>query len=187
LFLNNTITDQCNSQNQTICDLCENRSNISSKQINRINNNIQNIQANRNNLIQLFQHLSQNCIYCTFCNCIENLHLSSNCKQFQLYNKSYLDLVSNIKNQKYKLKPDSCCFYCLLPTVICSAIKVGNKCYNIKTINQILNLFWCERTKLNIFETIKLSQSTTKIEFFNKCFNKIYLPAINTEILQKIQ
>jgi superfamily II DNA helicase RecQ len=41
LFLNNTITNQCNLQNQTICDLCENRLNISSKQINRINNNIQ--------------------------------------------------------------------------------------------------------------------------------------------------
>ena len=89
-------------------------------------------------------------------------------------------MASNSHNKKYSLSEDLCCFKCLLPTVICSSLKVDNKCFNKKVIMRVIAISWFRRETWwkDINGDISLDNFVQR-HFIKKVFNQ----DLDTEVL----
>ena len=187
-YLNNTFINNC-SNSQVLCDLCQTRLDITNSQISKVNSFTILIKEKRTNLINFIKLINNSCIFCLAFNSeyIEIKHSSSNCIEFPLYDKSSFELVKEfLKPNFIKLQNDSCCFKCFFPTIICSSIKVNNKCLNKKTLVRFFNIIWLERIKLNTISKLNLEASISRTNFYKQCFNKEFNRDFNTEVIQGV-
>ena len=126
---------------------------------------------------------------CTFCfllrqfqvNIIKEEHLSSTCSlSISLENQARI--IKKLVKEKSFLEADSCCFSCLLPTVICSHLKVvPNKCFNNKVIFRVLSLFYLKQDILGLVSKGIIPKAIGFDKFIKLMVSKVYIQEINTE------
>jgi hypothetical protein len=69
---------------------------------------------------------------------IEEGHNSSSCPLHKDLEEFSLDVKSYINKRENFLIKDSCCFTCLLPTIICRYYKKSNSCFQPNFMFQVL-------------------------------------------------
>jgi hypothetical protein len=135
-YLDSNIVEQCFS-NVSKCDLCSLRSSIQERTIGNILSFNQEVQAERDATREFFSKLELYCLPCVLLSKSDSLkdHEFAECPY---YYKSLSKEVSKVREgrgyiQKSCLKPDSCCYFCYLPTYLCSSLKKeGSRCCNSK-------------------------------------------------------
>ena len=133
LYLDNKVVDQC-STIDNLCDLCASRTSIINKQVLRIQESNKKAEEEclkqRKQLLWIFSK----CTYCIFLRGEiinkEVDHSSSKCSLYLSLESLAKGIKSLIKEREVVLKEDSCCFNCLLPTIICKHLQESNYCLN---------------------------------------------------------
>ena len=178
-YIDNNIVDNC-SNSQELCDLCLERRNIHLNQAERLRNLNRVIESNRIKFKSLLSVWGRQCIFCYIIDELDVDHLSSCCEKYKELEVQAKRVASNSHNKKYSLSEDSCCFKCLLPTVICSSLKVDNKCFNKKVIMRVIAISWFRRETWwkDINGDISLDNFVQR-HFIKKVFNQ----DLDTEVL----
>jgi superfamily II DNA helicase RecQ len=185
LYLDNTLWDSCNNS-KIKCDLCFNRYFIINNQASRVLEDTKTSEALRVEVQAYIVDLSVKCIYCSIIRDIgektnSNQHSSGECILYNNIEALSQKIKRLVSSKTIILAANSCCFKCLLPTVICSQIKKGEDCYNNKLIYRILGIYYIYRVKLRLVEKYRLSSSIS-IENFSKVLCKrVYISSIRSE------
>lgn len=107
------------------------------------------------------------------------------CSLYKNINQEAINIYKDIRSKKYVLANNSCCFNCLLPTVICSSLKVkeDNKyiCLNKQFIFQVIALFFIKKEQLDIENRFQVESIKYLGSFIKLFLNKIFLKDLDTE------
>ena len=181
-YLDNKIIDSCSSNN-TLCDLCFNRSNITSKQVSRILESNKEVERINIEIKEQLDIAFSTCIYCfllkDFEDTIEEEHNSSSCPLYKDLEEFSLDIKSYIRKRENFLIKDSCCFTCLLPTIICKYYKKSSSCFQSNFMFQVLALLFKKRRIL--IPSFKTLGPTTLYPFLKEYLRKEYIKELDTE------
>ena len=183
-YLDNKIIDSYSS-NSILCDLCFNRSNITSNQIARILESNKEVEEINIEIKEQLDVAFSTCIYCfllkDFEDIIEEDHSSSSCPLYKDLEEFSLDVKSYINKRENFLIKDSCCFTCLLPTIICKYYKKSSSCFQPNFMFQVLALLFKKRRILiPYFKTSGLSPITL-YPFLKEYLKKEYIKELNTK------
>ena len=184
LFLDNIIMDKCpNSISK--CDLCLGRDNIQKRTIGNIENFNKDVQVYRDSLRELILKIQPYYLACLLLKGqlpLEEEHASlRDCPYYYSSLSKELSFINNNRKliQERYLSKDSCCFYCYLPSYICSSLKKeGSRCCNIPLIPNLFTICLVYYKELDLEEDLKVKTfnrwnfySLAKV-FFNKGFIK---------------
>ena len=126
LYLDNKLIEQySNLENK--CNLCLTRSSITSKQVSRVKESFKDFELKRTEIISNIIQINRTCIFCTLLRNKEDVlleeHTSSTCPLYNYVKSLSKKIKSLITKKEVTLVPNSCCFLCLLPTVICRHLR----------------------------------------------------------------
>ncbi|KAN0099057.1 P-loop containing nucleoside triphosphate hydrolase protein, partial [Hyaloscypha variabilis] len=192
LYLDSRVVDECSPTN-TLCDLCFHRSSIKNEQVARVLESNREVERYREEVKAYLLDFVSSCILCSLLRSIGEVvdaraHISSECEPY----KSILELAStlkiNIKSKNLRLSEDSCCFTCLLPTVICAHLKVNSStCFDSDFMFYVLALFFSKRVPLGLEERFQLDTSISYAAFFRLFLKKVYIEELGTESILAFQ
>jgi superfamily II DNA helicase RecQ len=171
-YIDNHIVDTC-SHSQELCDLCLERRNIHINQAGRLSKLNRVTESNRIKFKSLLGVWGRQCIFCYVIDELDVDHASSHCAKYQELEVQAKGIANNSHKKMYSLSEDSCCFKCLLPTVICSSLKIDNKCFNRKIMMRVIAISWFQRETWwsDISCNISLDNFVEKY-FIKKVFNQ---------------
>lgn len=179
LYLDNTLVDQC-STTSNLCDLCSNRSNIVNKQVLSILDSNKRIEEEREDIKSSLKLAFNNCVFCFLLKGKGNItleeHSSSRCSLYSGIEKVTQEIRGLITKKRVLLKEDSCCFICLLPTVLCTHLKgSASTCVNSKFMYRVLALFYAKRNLLELQTKFSLREGIGLREFLSIFLRKEYI------------
>jgi hypothetical protein len=123
------------------------------------------------------------CIYCLLLkkyeNTIEEEHNSSSCPLYKDLEEYSLEIKSFLSKKENLLVKDSCCFKCLLPTIICKYYKISNSCFSPSFMFRVLALLFKKRSIL--IPSSKSLELTTLNSFLREFLKKKYIKELNTK------
>ena len=188
LYLNSELLDQCSNLDNK-CDLCLSRTIIINKQVSRI--------LSTNKEVEIRRESIRNCIstaglFCSYC------LLSSICVpdgEFTMDFHTFLECPFNkrVVSRNFKswldkklliLYPDTCCFNCFLPTVICYSLKENESsaCFNLDLVLGTLDILFIYKEELDLKVKYNLKDwENTPLLFTKAFFKKTFLEEIRTE------
>src|SRR5271155_4823749 len=136
-YLDSNIVEQC-SNKMSKCDLCSLRSTIQEHTIQHILDSNKGVQAVRDQTSKLFDKLQLYCLPCFLLRKDPDLLGDHEFKECPYYYSSLSKEYSKVRDggkhiRESCLKQDSCCYFCYLPTYLCSHLKEeGSRCCNSK-------------------------------------------------------
>lgn len=180
LYLNRGLTEQC-SIDDVACDLCSSRTSIINRQVSRVNESYSVSESFRFECLKYIRVLSTVCHFCFLINS-DSEHLCNACPKFpDLFTKSKA-LFKRIRASPELFIADSCCFKCLLPTVLCSALKESSdaKCFT-NCLFAILAMFVFEPEICGLYKDSILTKQMDTKEAIKALLRKVFLTKLDTE------
>ena len=118
-------------------------------------------------------------------------HTIRECSVFDFGDAISYYIRNRAKEINPKLKENSCCFRCFLPTPICSAIRASKDC-NRRTVNFISTFFifcieFLDKLKLRATFGLEPSRAIDYNSFVPLFFKKVYLSHLDTEGILGLQ
>jgi hypothetical protein len=163
---------ECQKDSQTLCNLCQTREVECSTIWENVLTSQQTVEFERLNFFEILDQFKDICTFCFMMsfNSEYQDHHFKNCKKHKQVVSTYLSTLNDIKEWSL-LTTDSCCFTCLLSTVMCYQTRDSNN-NHCKYNHIVLSIIICAYyllSDLNIHEV--LSSFNTK----NCHQRKIYL------------
>jgi len=183
LYLDNKVINQCSPQDST-CDLCYTRVSILNKQATRILDSSKVIEVERVKVREAIKKLISQCLFCKLISpnkANTNQHLSSRCSLYKDIEYIAKRIQSSIKFKGVTLIADSCCFKCLLPTIICSHIREGQSCLDVMFMARVLGILYKQRIELNLLTKYSLTEQVSVQEFLIKMISKVFIQELHSE------
>ena len=185
LYLDNKLIEQySNLENK--CNLCLTRSSITSKQVSRVKESFKDFELKRTEIISNIIQINRTCIFCTLLRNKEDVlleeHTSSTCPLYNYVESLSKKIKSLITKKEVTLVPNSCCFSCLLPTVICRHLRENqDACLFPKFLYRVLALFWFKKEVLGLVSQGLIQKNNSYTTLTSKFTKLVYLEEINTE------
>jgi hypothetical protein len=194
-YLDNNIIDKC-SNNASKCDLCSNRDYIQASTISNLLESNKTTQGYRDSFKDLIIQLNTYCIFCFLLHPNETIlytmHKAMDCpKYYSSLSKEVNALRQSIKTTIKSLSKDSCCFFCYLPTITCSALKRENsKCCSFNLMFYFAALCIHYYRELNLEEELKVKSFGYKFNYYSLIkgfFKPIFLNDLDTQAIRGIE
>jgi superfamily II DNA helicase RecQ len=191
LFLDNIIMDKCpNSISK--CDLCLGRDNIQRRTIGNIENFNKDVQVYRDSLRELILKIQPYCLACLLLRGqppLEEEHTTlRDCPHYYSSLSKELYSMNNSRKliREQYLKEDSCCFYCYLPSYICSSLKKeGSRCCNIPLMFNLCIICLVYYKELDLEEDLKV-KTFNRWNFYSLAkvfFSKVFIKKLDTQAI----
>jgi superfamily II DNA helicase RecQ len=183
LYLDNKLIDSCSSIDN-LCDLCFNRSNTINNQVNRVLESSKGFELERIKIRDYISTIvSKSCIYCSLLSPSSNSieHNPTTCSIYSNIDKIGIEVKELIRNKTIILKENSCCFTCLLPTVLCLYLKKSNKCLVRNFMFRVLAILYNNKEELDLKVKYNFKDNITLKEFLNIVLSKVFIKELNTQ------
>jgi superfamily II DNA helicase RecQ len=184
LYLDNKFKDSC-SLNESLCDLCSNRSSIIDNQVNLVLDSSKKFELENIRIREEILKVEVKCLFCLF---IDNIdinsikHTSRECTIYSNIDQLSKNIRSLISKKEVLLKENSCCFKCLFLTKTCTYLKCSSSnCYNIKFMYRVLAILFINKDRLSLITKYSLRDNISLKEFLNKFLSKVFIKELNTE------
>ena len=184
LYLDNKLITSCSSL-ESPCDLCIDRTSTINSQIDRILEGSKAVELERTKIRNQISSLASKCLFCSILRPSSNNvdHLTSSCSIFSNIELLAKEVKRLIYKKEVVLKENSCCFTCLLPTIICSHLKEENQCFNSKFIYRVLALLYNQQKELELEAKYSLKSNPSLLEFLKKALSKVFVKELDTEAI----
>jgi superfamily II DNA helicase RecQ/predicted RNA binding protein with dsRBD fold (UPF0201 family) len=181
LYLDNKPRLNC-SNIESPCDLCTTRSSIINNQVSKVLESSKKTELARIKLRDDIVSTSPKCLFCLLVNHYYTIdHSSSSCPIFSNIEAIAKRAKSLIQKQEVRLEADSCCFTCLLPTVICAQLKESNKCLLPMFMIRALAVIYYKQEELKLETKYSLPPNASLKVFLCKALSKVFIKELDTE------
>jgi superfamily II DNA helicase RecQ len=192
LYIDEEFIEQCSIE-QVSCDLCIQREKVQERQVSRIIELTKEVEEARAEVINSFLQVYRRCIYCTYLKGVEHSsHPSSDCREFPELEELAQAIKEQFSRGEFVLRQDSCCFKCLVPTVLCKKLKesVGKGCFLSGYMYRVIGIFFIKKEvhprykESSYYNDLFSGRSLYCIETFVKSFTrKVYVKELGTEAI----
>ena len=191
LYLDNKVINSCDL-NTSLCDLCFARLNITTNQVNRVLESNKEVEKNSLRVKELLVTAFNTCIFCLLLHLFEEVPISQPhlvCPFYKDIDLLALVIKARVKKREFYLSANSCCFNCLLPTIICSYFKKSSTsaCFNLDFMPKVLALFYIKRDILGFNKQFDLAPFLSLDSFLKIFLRKEFLIELDTEGLLAFQ
>lgn len=193
-YLDNAVVDKCSTEEES-CDLCLQRVQIFQSSISSIRSGNSLIERNRISFIKSLERYGDCCLYCLFRLKESDIsHSTSQCSLSRGYPEAVDQCLEKVSLVYGSFATDSCCFTCLLPTVICARMKREVRpgivsCFNPKLMYYFFVLLYRQQPALKSTKRLGIRGGGFVSEslLFNTFKKKVFLSSLDTEGIAGIQ